>query len=357
MCSEPYRETCRLIAGMGRHDTIIRHIGRCSQGPCQIADGPDRLRADFCERKRRYLRRKVINIAGDSGHVMATGEATLIRRPAVAGKFYPAQPEQLRASITQAFVDAHGPGALPVVNTAARVHSMFSVMVPHAGYMYSGQGVAWGMTACAAQGRPAAVIMLGVNHRGVGAPMAVSPATGWETPLGIMPVATGLAQQVVTLAPAVQLDARAHAQEHSLEVLVPFMQFVFGVLPIVPIVIGGATVGDVATLANALAVLMQQRNVVLLVSSDFSHYISSAEAMRLDHLALAAITAIDPEGFLDTVRKYGITMCGVLPVAAALMAASQCHVQTGHLLHYQTSGDVTGDCSEVVGYGTAALYW
>ena len=228
--------------------------------------------------------------------------------------------------------------------------------MPHAGYPYSAQCAAWAFAEVADDGRPEAAVLLGVNHRGLGAPLALSPATGWATPLGIMPVDQALGTRLRALDPAVVADARAHAQEHSLEVQVPFLQWLFQELPILPLAIGWASAQEVFRLGHALAELAREHDLLLIASTDFSHYIPQAEAEQLDKQALERIAAVDAEGLLRVVRDQGITMCGVLPVAAVLVAASLSGVQEGRILHYHTSGDVTGDRREVVGYGAVALY-
>ena len=195
-----------------------------------------------------------------------------------------------------------------------------------------------------------------MNHRGVGQPLALSPANGWETPLGVMPVATAVGQRLLALAPAVALDAAAHAYEHSLEVQIPFLQALFGELPILPIAMGHVPVDDVLQLGHALALLCAEYDVLIVASSDLSHYLPLREAEVLDHLALQAIGAVDAGGLLEVVTRRQISMCGVLPVTAMLAAAHALGVSEGKVLHYHTSGTITGDNQEVVGYGAAALY-
>ncbi len=277
-----------------------------------------------------------------------------IRQPVVAGRFYPRQPEALRASIEEAFCTALGPGAVPQVQDGPR--RLTGIVAPHAGYPYSASCAAWSYAAAACDGRPQTAVLLGVNHRGIGAPIALSPAAGWATPLGISPIDAELAARLQELDPAVLPDTRAHAMEHSLEVQLPFLQYLFGELPILPLSIGLADDAEVLRLGQALATLAAQCDILLIASTDFSHYLAQTEAETLDRLALQCIAVVDAGGLLRIVRERQITMCGVLPVAATLTAAALLGVQTGILLHYQTSGDVTGDRQEVVGYGAAALY-
>lgn len=278
-----------------------------------------------------------------------------IRQPAVAGLFYPDGASSLSRQIEQAFLSPLGPGELPRVDPSGP-RRLVGIISPHAGYTYSAQGAAWAFAEVARDGRPGAAVLLGVNHRGIGAPLALSPATGWQTPLGVCPVATGSGQRLRELDPAMTPDAVAHAQEHSLEVQVPFLQYLFGEVPILPVLIGDASQADVLQLGQALAELAKEQDLLIVASTDFSHYVDQQTAERLDHLALEAITAIDPVALIEVVRRQGISMCGVLPVAAMLAAAQAQDVESATILHYHTSGDVTEDRDAVVGYAAAAVY-
>ncbi len=279
---------------------------------------------------------------------------TDIRPPAVAGAFYEATAERLRAEIEACFTETLGPGDVPVVGTGPR--QLLGIVAPHAGYLYSGAAAAWAYAAAARDGRPTAVVILGVNHRGVGAPLALSPAAGWRTPLGVMPVAQQLNERLLKLDSDLRLDPTAHAMEHSLEVQVPFLQYTFGEVPIVPIVIGHVAGTAIERLGAALAHLATQVDLLVVASSDLSHYIPQQQAATLDALALKHIAEVDAEGLLDIVLGKGITMCGVLPTAAMLHAARKSGATHGKVLHYHTSGDVSGDLERVVGYGAAAIY-
>lgn len=246
---------------------------------------------------------------------------TQIRRPAVAGAFYSGEAGELRDEIAAAFHSPLGPGALPEVR-ADGPRRVLGLVVPHAGYVYSGPGAAWGFAEAARDGRPGAVVLLGVNHRGYGAPIALSPDAAWRTPLGEIPVATALGERLCAFDAEVIPDARAHAQEHSLEVQVPFLQVIFGDVPILPILLGHAGVPAVLRLGEALAVLAREADLLIVASTDFSHYVTQATATRLDRLALDAIAAVNPRALIEAVSREQITMCGVLPVAA-LLAAGQ----------------------------------
>jgi AmmeMemoRadiSam system protein B len=145
-------------------------------------------------------------------------------------------------------------------------------------------------------------------------------------------------------------------QEHSIEVQVPFLQYLFGELPILPILIGSASVETVLRLGQALAELAKEQDLLIVASTDFSHYVTQDTAHRLDETALEAISSLQPMKLIDTVWGKDISMCGVLPVAALLEAAQTLGARSASILHYHTSGDVTGDREAVVGYGAAAIY-
>lgn len=279
--------------------------------------------------------------------------STTIRPPHVAGSFYPANKENLLASVQQAFLDPGGPGHLPTLGMKSK--GIFAAVVPHAGYQYSASVAAWAYAEMAAES-PQAIVLLGVNHHGYGSRLALAPEKGWQTPLGISPIQHELSAHFQKFCSLSNSDAAAHQFEHSLEVQLPFIQYIYGELPILPILFGRLNAMDLFQAGRALAELSAFANVIFLASSDFSHYLPQAEANRLDRLALAEISAINPQGLLKVVNDNNITMCGVAPVAAMLFAAVEHGVQQASCLHYHTSGDVTGDKSSVVGYGAAVLY-
>ena len=277
----------------------------------------------------------------------------MIRPPAVAGTFYPREPEALRAALDDAFCSPLGPGSASPVAPAREV---FGLICPHAGYIYSAQAAAWAFAQLADTETPQAVVLLGVNHRGIGAPLALSGADGWATPLGIAPIARDMTARLRELDSALLIDERAHRQEHSLEVQLPFLQARFGDISIIPIVLAAPEQQEVLRLGTALSVLAREVRLLFVASTDFSHYIPQREAEARDQRALAEIARVDARGLLAVVQRQGITMCGVLPVATLLEAARGAGITTATVLHYHTSGDVTGDHQQVVGYGAAVLY-
>ena len=267
----------------------------------------------------------------------------MIRQPAVAGQFYPASAARLREDITR------------YVATDAATAPVLGIVAPHAGYMYSGAvaGAVYG-----AIDIPRLVIILCPNHHGIGAAAALSPATGWETPLGTVPVATALGQQLLAAAPDLLVyDALAHLYEHSLEVQLPFLQVLRPEAAMVPISIGFTDYARCRRLGEAIAsaVATAGEPVLIIASSDMTHYESAKDAKEKDRLAIERFCALDPEGLLTTCRNHGITMCGVVPATVMLIAAKILGASRASVVRYATSGDVTGDFRQVVAYAALTV--
>jgi AmmeMemoRadiSam system protein B len=263
----------------------------------------------------------------------------MIRLPAVSGRFYPDDPEQLRAA-----VDSYLAGGGDEKKIRAR-----ACMVPHAGYIYSG-GVAGEV-----YGRieiPSRVILLGPRHYPRGASLAILSDGAWQTPLGMAPIDHLLAEKIVRAFPLLREDAVAHSSEHSLEVQLPFLQRLTPSFAFVPIVIGPAQWAHLESLGLALAsVIAAEREPVLLIaSSDMNHYESDAVTRVKDRKAIDAILALNPRKLFDTVREENISMCGYAATVAAMIAARELGATQAELIRYATSGEVNGDMLEVVGY-------
>ena len=277
------------------------------------------------------------------------------RKSLVAGRFYPAQADTLRAELA-AYLTVPAGGPLPLGDKIP-----LAAMVPHAGYVFSG-AVAGATLAQAALADT--MVLLGPNHTGRGAPLAVWSGGPWLTPLGAVPVAADLASELVESGSGFSGDCSAHTAEHSLEVLLPFLQVLRPALRIVPVVAALADLPSLQMAGEALAACVQRRTeqgerVSVVVSSDMSHYLPHENAKALDALALEKIMALDPEGLYQTVRARNISMCGVLPMTLALFACSAMGATAGHLVAYATSGQ-TGqaygaDMQSVVGYAGALI--
>lgn len=261
---------------------------------------------------------------------------TPVRDAAVAGQFYPGNPHLLESAVKELI----GPGPK---------HNALGVMVPHAGYMYSGSvaGEVYG-----AVEMPHSFIIIGPNHSGLG-PMASIMASGvWRLPGGDAAIDEDLAGAVLSRSSSLEADDRAHVFEHSIEVQIPFMQYLSGNVSFVPISMMAHSLEvcrDIGT-AVAAAVTASRNPVLVVASSDMTHYESQVIAHEKDQLAIDRLLALDPEGLLDTVQTNHISMCGVAPAAAMLFACNQLGAREARLVKYETSGDVTGDFSQVVGY-------
>ncbi len=268
----------------------------------------------------------------------------MIRRPAVAGRFYPSDPEALRrdlVALTRGRVPLPGPRGMAVV-------------VPHAGYIYSGRIAAATYTAVRLPRRAA---ILCPNHTGLGESIAVNDEGEWETPLGRVPVDTPLARAILQRCRQARVDAAAHSREHSLEVQLPFLQHLVGHVRFVPICVGTLHLPDLLELGRAVAeaVADDAEEVLLIVSSDMSHYVPAAVADEQDHKAIERMLAIDPEGLHRVVLREDISMCGVAPAVAGLEAVRRLGAGRGRLVAYGHSGETTGDLQSVVGYAGVAI--
>jgi AmmeMemoRadiSam system protein B len=259
------------------------------------------------------------------------------RRPVVAGQFYPADAAQLKAELER---------FIPRNSSRAEV---LGIIAPHAGYVYSGA------VAGAVYGRitiPETVIILGPNHHGRGARAALYPDGTWTTPLGTTQIHSELANLLISTAPMLERDTEAHLFEHSLEVQLPFLQCIRQDVTIVPICLGFGDFNSCAELGEGIAAAIRQydKDVLIVASSDMTHYESAESAARKDQLAFNEVTALNPSGLLDVCRSHRITMCGVIPAAVMLVAAKLLGATRSDLVRYATSGDVTGDNRQVVGY-------
>jgi AmmeMemoRadiSam system protein B len=262
----------------------------------------------------------------------------MIRNPAVSGRFYPADPDELRKAI-QGFLD-------PPQRTIRSI----GIIVPHAGYMYSGHvaGAVYSRIAL-----PLRSIILCPNHTGLGLPLSIMKAGAWQTPLGPMQIDEELCAALAEADPHLEDDAEAHRLEHSLEVQLPFMQHIVGAAArFVPITIGTSNLERLQELGRAIAAVVRKvaPETLIVASSDMNHYESDPVTRVKDHKAIDQILALDPEGLYNVVRRERISMCGYGPTVSMLTAAKLLAAATVTLVKYATSGDVTLDFDHVVGY-------
>jgi len=262
--------------------------------------------------------------------------STTVRGPAVAGRFYPANPERLRADIESYLISDKKTRAI-------------AGMVPHAGYMYSGK------VAGAIFSRleiPDRCIVLGPNHTGRGHPLAIMKEGAWRTPLGELSIDSDLAENLMREFPALSEDSGAHRSEHSIEVEIPFLQVCRPDVKFVPIAIGTGQLALLEQLGQSLAeVLKKSKDPALIIaSSDMNHYEDDATTRVKDRKAIDKILALDAPGLYETVMNESISMCGFGPAVAMLTAARRLGAHKAELIQYATSADVSGDPSLTVGY-------
>lgn len=265
------------------------------------------------------------------------------RQPAVAGQFYAGNSKQLRSDLTALMPELHG------------TRKVIGIIAPHAGYMYSG-GIAGKIYA--AIEIPDTVLILGPNHHGAGAGVALFPDGEWFTPLGPIPISARLNSLLNRYVPFVHSDTVAHQFEHSLEVQVPFIQYLRPDAHICTLCLGHGDYAAVSRIGEGVAAAIRAygRDVLIVASSDMTHYESADTARRKDGLALDKVLNLNPQGLLQVCRDERITMCGVVPAAVMLVAARALGGAHAELVAYGTSGDVTGDDRQVVGYAALAVW-
>jgi AmmeMemoRadiSam system protein B len=269
---------------------------------------------------------------------------TSARAPIVAGTFYPANADVLRASI-EAFFESGIP------DPGRRLAKTAGLIAPHAGYPYSGAVAAAGYGAVAERGRPDVVVLLGANHSGLGAPMSLSSHTSWETPLGRSPVEGHIVTWLVGA--GLPMADAAFAREHSIEVQLPFIQAVWDTdLPIVPICVMSAPRASLRETVEAIATAIGETRALIVASSDFTHYETDETARELDRLALEPIIGMDADAFDRICRDRGLSICGAGAIEVLLDLCRRLGIERGELLQYATSGDTTGDRTAVVGYAS-----
>ncbi|MEM1702749.1 MAG: AmmeMemoRadiSam system protein B [Zestosphaera sp.] len=279
-----------------------------------------------------------------------------IRKPVVAGYFYGGRRESLIKQIEWAFTHKHGPGFIPKVSEVRSKESI-GFVVPHAGYIYSGPVAAHSYAKLASEGKPDVFILLGPNHTGAGEIVSVWDEGVWETPLGHAIIDADLAKEIISNSQYARPDKQAHYEEHSLEVQIPFLQYLFKDVSIVPISI----MYQVPEISEDLAASIFKassklgRDVVVIASTDLTHYEPHDRAAEKDKTVLDKIKSLDPKGLFDVVLRKNITMCGVAPVMTLLYYAILSDSSGVEVLKYATSGDVSGDKSLVVGYSAIRI--
>ncbi|MCS7114338.1 MAG: AmmeMemoRadiSam system protein B [Nitrososphaerota archaeon] len=273
-----------------------------------------------------------------------------VRLPSQAGAFYAGTAESLKRQIEGCFLHRLGPGSIPKV-VEAGPRRIVGLVCPHAGYMYSGPVAAHAYYSLALDGKPDIVVLFGPNHTGYGSGLAVMNEGLWRTPLGDVEVDKETADRIVKESRLIDVDDSAHRYEHSIEVQLPFLQYLFGSrFKIVPVCFLMQDLRSAEEVGQAVAKATAGKNSVIVASSDMTHYEPHRGAEKKDRMALQAVEAMDGAKFYSVVESHGITACGYGPIVALITAAKILGAKEAKLLCYKTSGDVSGDYSSVVGY-------
>lgn len=262
-----------------------------------------------------------------------------IRQPAVAGSFYPGTKQQLETELNKLIK------RIP----DKEKHTAKGIVSPHAGYAYSG-GVAGAIFSRIVI--PETAIILAPNHTGRGEPFALWPKGKWITPINTTEIDESLTRLIRDASNLVKDDTSAHMQEHSAEVQLPFLQYLNPEIKIVVMVISSNHLEQLKSFGKSLGevLLTYPKTNLIIASSDMTHYESHQSAEEKDKKAIAKILALDPDGLYETIHKHNITMCGYAPTIAMLAACKILGAQKAELIKYQTSGETSGDYSQVVGY-------
>lgn len=278
-----------------------------------------------------------------------------VRHSSQAGTFYAGTAGSLKAQIEQCFTHKLGPGKIP--KTAENgLHTLVGFVSPHAGYMYSGPVAAHGFYNLALDGKPEVVVIFGPNHTGQGSALSIMNEGAWRTPLGDVQIDTPTADFIAKESKIVDLDDTAHMFEHSIEVQLPFLQYLYGSdFRFVPIAFLMQDLESSREIGKATAKALMDKNAVIIASSDMTHYEPQKSVEKKDKMVIEAVEKIDENQLYTVIEDYGISACGYGPIIALITAAKTLGAKNAKLLCHATSGDVTGDFSAVVGYASIAL--
>lgn len=264
------------------------------------------------------------------------------RLAAVAGQFYHGNPSRLRAEVEQ------------YINKDIPKEKVIGIVAPHAGLIYSGPvaGVVYSSIEF-----PETFLLIGPNHTGYGKRVATMAKGVWEMPMRAFSIDEKIGKAILEKVPYAEDDSVAHRFEHSLEVQLPFIAYFSDTAKIVPIAIMGATLHQCQEIGKGIASVIKEAGteVVMVSSTDMSHYVSDTLARKLDNLALSDILNLDPEGLYNTVKKNNNSMCGHIPTTVMLYASMELGAKEARLVKYATSAEVSGDYEHVVGYAGVVI--
>ena len=272
------------------------------------------------------------------------------RKPAVAGQFYPADPDELSTLVDSCYTHPLGPGKKPPA--PERSADLVAVVSPHAGYVYSGPVAAHSYLHVSSMRTPELLVVVAPNHYGIGSGVSTFKDGEWETPLGRMRVDGDAAAGLADATDVVTFDPSAHRLEHSLEVQLPFLQRIYGNrVPLLPVSLLFQDVDTAKAVAQGLVRVIRGKKTVLVASSDLTHYEPAEEARKKDNALIGKILTMDLKGFYSTLERLNVTACGYGAIATVMEAARALGLGRVDLLKYASSGDTSGDNLQVVGYG------
>ncbi len=263
----------------------------------------------------------------------------MIRKPAVSGQFYSGSKDELEREVTS------------LIDFKVKKAPAIGVVSPHAGYVYSGPVAGKVLSEIKPTGT---YIILGPNHTGLGEELRLDESEIWKMPLGDVKLNKALGDAILRNCRYISRDSLSHLHEHSIEVQIPFLQMLQKEFTITPISVACSDLTILREAGIAIAKSIRDLNiesdVTIIASSDMTHYESAEEAKRKDTIAIDAILKLDEAKLIRSVRDFDITMCGYAPTVIMLVAAKELGAKSARLVKYQTSGDVSGDYSSVVGY-------
>ena len=272
-----------------------------------------------------------------------------IRTPAVSGTFYPDDEKELKSIIHDCFTHPIGPGKIPPTDSDQKI---YGVICPHAGFVYSGPVACHSFYSISSSTSKLAIIT-GPNHYGIGQSIASMVDASWKTPLGLMEVDSESVLELRDGLDILELDSFSHSKEHSIEMQVPMLQETFSHdMKILPVSLINQEQKTATKVGSAIAKIAQKKDALLIGSSDFTHYEENEFAHRQDLALIEPILKLDVDEFYKILYERKVTACGFGAIASTMTACKELGATEGKLLKYATSGDVSGDKSYVVGYGS-----
>jgi len=272
-----------------------------------------------------------------------------VRTPAVSGTFYPDDEKELKSLIRDCFMHSIGPGKIPPTDSEQKI---YGVICPHAGFVYSGPVACHSFYSISSSTSEMAIVT-GPNHYGIGQNIASMIDVSWKTPLGLMEVDSESALELRNGLDILELDSFSHSKEHSIEVQIPILQETFShEIKILPVSLIDQEQKTATKVGSAIAKIAQKKDVLLIGSSDFTHYEENEFAHRQDLALIEPILKLDVDEFYKILYDRHVTACGFGAIASTMIACKELGATEGKLLKYATSGDVSGDKSSVVGYAS-----